>query len=467
MKKSSIIYKLCLCFSVILFTGCFDPIYYNIKADVSPEEATVSGNINSIVRFDVSGQELLVLAANGGIRYKPADKGNERSKINISTASGKNTKLKTSWKAFDNEQLPFKLHKFNYYIEGGEYDHQGQSIVKVVADSKALYIVTVEYKKDDTEGTTIPCAFRLYANENLSYVDDELVSTKDDWKLMVEEIYQDKDTSFDYFTFYYYKKSTTWRTDFNVFCTNSVKNEHREAFIRNGYIEGKEEQSTLYKLNGTSDIEKLDIDSVNIVDKKETQSDIDAAAYFGDQLYFFDTAAVTTNETKTSNATILYYGGTDSKARGYGDHTHLETKKLYAFNGAESEDVFGKDNNAGYQISCLTYTADALLIGRALNSSNSTSYGGGIVKIQLNSDGTPVKNNDKAELSAFQTNADIQLSNSYSIYTLLAVDPEKTELENIIYSSIGFRSSGTSTAVTYNNIGLWSYYPDRRNWNRE
>ena len=58
-------------------------------------------------------------------------------------------------------------------------------------------------------------------------------------------------------------------------------------------------------------------------------------------------------------------------------------------------------------------------------------------------------------------------TSSYQILTLLAEDPDKKEMDNSIYATIDFRSSGSSIAVSFENIGLWAYYPKRGNWNRE
>ena len=56
----------------LLFTSCFSPVFYNISKEVPPEQATVIGVINSLVRYKASDTEYLVVAANGGIRYKNA-----------------------------------------------------------------------------------------------------------------------------------------------------------------------------------------------------------------------------------------------------------------------------------------------------------------------------------------------------------------------------------------------------------
>ena len=62
MKKSLLLLTLLS----LLFTSCFNSVFYNITQDVPPEKATVSGIINSIARYTIEDQEFLVLAADGG-----------------------------------------------------------------------------------------------------------------------------------------------------------------------------------------------------------------------------------------------------------------------------------------------------------------------------------------------------------------------------------------------------------------
>ena len=45
--------------------------------------------------------------------------------------------------------------------------------------------------------------------------------------------------------------------------------------------------------------------------------------------------------------------------------------------------------------------------------------------------------------------------------------PSKTEEEASLYATITFRGTGTSSSASFNNVGLWSYYSSRGNWNRE
>ena len=71
MKKIAI---LTLMTSLLLFTGCWSPIYEAIREDVKPEDPTVSGNIGTITRYTAGGTEYLFLAADDGLRYKQKDK---------------------------------------------------------------------------------------------------------------------------------------------------------------------------------------------------------------------------------------------------------------------------------------------------------------------------------------------------------------------------------------------------------
>ena len=476
-------------FTVLLAVGlssCFDPVFYNITQDVAPEAATVSGTINSIVRYTVDGTELLFLAADGGLRYKNAETQNDRSGSNNS-----------SWKTYDKSLLPFELHHFEYYGEGGAYDHQGQSIVKVAADADTLYLITIEYKKDETEGKSVPNTVRIWANSSFSLSADGALTSTSAWVEIASESYNSDKTEYDFFTLINESRYSYWYSDFNVFCSNAPQKEHRVAYLRNGFR--GTESATYYKLNGTNPLDAdnptakaiydgeeyiltqivplndggtTDVSSAEmIIADNSTGIDIDSVAYLNGNYYFFDSIAVTTNETKDKEATIIYYGDTSSSSRSTSDHSHISLKGLKSLTCETSGSTITATKasvlSAGEDISCLAMSKDALLIGRG-DYSISSNYTGGIVKMSVNEDGSPVLNsNNEAYLSSFTTNAAIQLSSAYLIFTLLTADPSKTEEDAIIYSSIGFKSSGSSTAVTYKNIGLWAYYPSRGNWNRE
>ena len=208
--------------------------------------------------------------------------------------------------------------------------------------------------------------------------------------------------------------------NFNIFCTNDFENNNRSAYLR---IDNK-----VYKLNGKT------FDKSNPIEGNYN------SAVSGD-IFFESTASV-------KNGNYIYWG---------------EGSKLYYSNDTSNPKAEGKKTlalDAGTDISCLAATKDALLIGRG-DFSNSLISKGGIAKTSLK-DGVPGNS-----LEFFSTNATSQLASVYQIYTLLVANPNETELEASIYASMGFKGSGSSTSVSYDNIGLWSYYPARGNWNRE
>ena len=212
--------------------------------------------------------------------------------------------------------------------------------------------------------------------------------------------------------------------NFNIFCTNDVNNDNRSAYLRIG--------DKVYELNGKTYNETNPTEgNYNSVVSGGNSSDI----------FFESTASV-------KNGNYIYWG---------------EGSKLYYSNDTSNPKAEGKKTlalDAGTDISCLAVTSDSILIGRG-DFSNSLISKGGIAKTSL-TNGVPGNS-----LESFSTNATSQLASVYQIYTLLVANPEQTELEASIYASMGFKGSGSSTSVSYDNIGLWSYYPARGNWNRE
>lgn len=207
--------------------------------------------------------------------------------------------------------------------------------------------------------------------------------------------------------------------NFNIFCTNDVDNSKRSAYLRIG--------DKVYELSGK-----------NFPKSEKTTGNFNSAVS-GD-IFFESTASV-------KNRNYIYWG---------------EGSKLYySSNASDPKNNKELALDAGTDISCLAATKDALLIGRG-DFSNSLISKGGIAKTSLDSDGKPGNS-----LESFSTNATSQLASVYQIYTLLVANPDQPELNASIYASMGFKGSGSSTSVSYDNIGLWSYYPARGNWNRE
>ena len=210
--------------------------------------------------------------------------------------------------------------------------------------------------------------------------------------------------------------------NFNIFCTNDVDINNRSAYLRIG--------DKVYELSGK-----------DFPTSEKTTGNYNSVVSGDNDIFFESTASV-------KNEKYIYWG---------------EGSKLYYSNNTSNPKAEGKKTlalDAGTDISCLAVTSDSILIGRG-DFSNSLISKGGIAKTSL-TNGVPGNS-----LESFSTNATSQLASVYQIYTLLVANPDQPELNASIYASMGFKGSGSSTSVSYDNIGLWSYYPARGNWNRE
>lgn len=312
------------------------------------------------------------------------------------------------------EHLPFTLQNYSYY----DSQHYGQQIIKTAADSTTLYIITCEYTYDSYLGTNVPKKFYIWAANLSNWTSDP------GWT--------DLNSSGTFLTFY--KEGNYYYTNFNVFCTNAPQKSHRKAFFRN--------EDKVYNLNGTS-APTVNSSPVRLSSEPAGNGKLDSAIWFGGQIYLLDAIASVTNETYTANPTYYYLAQDESADVYYSNGSAPCTKAL----------------DAGEAVSALAVTKDALLIGRSSISTSGTY--GGIVKAKVNN-WIP-----ESELTGFTTNAAAQMPSSYLINTLLVIDAEKGETETAMYSTMIFRTVGTSSSVNYDNIGMWSYYPSRGNWNRE
>lgn len=374
---------------VLLFTSCFDPIFYEIRKDVKPEESTVYGYIGQITRFTMNGEEYLFLSANDGLRYKKAS--NQRH---------------GSWNTMS---LPFKLVSFNF----NDTSMDGKQLIGVYANSDTLYLALAPYITTGSEGNSIPWELELWGTNT--------PSDKGSWKKI--------DISLP---IGYYSSTDKYTSLFHVFQTNAPNKDHRFAYIYNGVNE------KYYQLKGTDTPDDKTAEITASIEDKGSK--VYSAAYFDNLVKFFSSKAVTTDETKDTDANHLYYANGD---------------ELWYYD--PDSDSYAKACSAGRTISALATTKDSILIGLGNITSTSSNYGG-ITRVLLDDKGIPAQST-----TGFDSNADFQITTAYEVLTLLNATPDKSEAESALYSSIAF--SGYSGL--YENICLWSYYPDRGNWNYE
>ena len=416
MKKN--ITKLCLLitavFSLAMASCGYEPVFYGIMHDVAPEKATVSGNIISIARCNVDGEEYFFLMGNGYLKYKPAS----------SSQHG-------DWETYS--QIPFKLHHYNYFPpnEG----HVGHQILKVISDENNIYLLTATYETDNDYGIVLPEQFYLWARP-LSGI---FAGTSADWKNIAEG------REAELFSTSHNSEVGTLETNFNLYFTNAPESKHRRAFFYS--VNQDTGEISYYILKGLDGVEAYSDFSNTVIAGEGTRWN--SAFYIGEDLYFSDSQVVTTNETLTQNATYACLAGVNKNNR--------STSDLFITDGGQAVKFLTADST----VASLAMTADSLLIGKGSYTSSSTSNGG-IDRVLLDADGRP-----QGQTAEFTNNAKYQFTSSYILMTLLCADPSKPEAEACLYASITFRGSGSSSSASYNNIGLWSYYPERGNWNRE
>lgn len=377
---------------VMLFSSCFDPIFYEIRKDVKPETATVSGNIPQITRFTMGGEEYLFLSADKGLRYKRVD--NEKH---------------GSWQV---AKLPFNLVHFNF----DNTDMDGKQLIGVYADSEYLYLHAAPYITTGSEGTSIPWDLELWASKD---------PLEGKWEKVTAE-----------FPIGYDSSTGKYVSLFHLFQTNAPKKEHRHVYIYNDVKEN------YYELNGTTLSEPISASDIDIQDDGSVAY---SAAYFDGGVKFFSSTAVITDEkyddkddTTTEDAKNLYYA---------------QGPDLYYY----TSDGYKKACSARTTISSLAVTKDSIIIGLG-NIMSKSSDTGGITRVKINENGIP-----EDSTSGFSTNAELQISSAYTVLALLNATPENPELESALYASITFSGLNGLPA----NIGLWSYYQGRGNWNRE
>lgn len=436
MKKT--FEKTILAVLIILFTGflasCgYEPVFYGIMHDVAPEEATVNGNITNIARCTIgtgeNAKEYLFVAGNGALKYKLAS----------SSSHG-------DWKTYSSSSLPFKLHYYNYLPTATTSEgHKGQQILRVISDQNNIYLLTASFKTDTQYGIVLPNQFHLWSKPLSDFFESTTA-----WKNITEgaekTLYPTK----------YDSSNGEFYTYFDVFSTNSPMSAHRKAYLRVTRTSSSATSFEYYPLNGQASIPPVKDDSIGTsnyiaTDKEKKNTRVNSAFYLGDTLYFTDSFAVTTNESAAKKADYACLSGTGT--------SYYSNNILYIYDGSELTELL----KAGSTIASLAKTGDSILIGKGDFSSSYTTNGG-IERIALGQDGKP-----ENKTSAFDSNnnAKYQFTSSYILMTLLCADPDKNEAEACLYASVSFRGSGTSTSANPKNIGLWSYYPGRGNWNRE
>lgn len=435
MKK--IFLSISIAAAVFGFTSCYDAIFYNIRNEVPLEDGVINGYTNSIVRYqEPDGTEFLYLQ-NGNVYYKQISDDKDKKILTKNQNHDKWTKDSSAPEGIS----------YSYF----DQEFSGTYSCKLASDSKYVYLLGATPEYDESSSRNILKNFKLYCyskesgwqsveavNEILGYYE----STLDEDKYMMDASIQ-------------------------LFCTNAPQNEHRKAYIRIGggspYYSWMSDKQTygsdftsevincgIIELNGTdtdiANVVPLGDGKIGTLEKTGAGKDTTSAVYANGKVYFLDYLASSTNETKNKEADYIYLGN---------------GKTLYWFETASVSSVkaldaapVGKSTGCADSILSMCVTNDSIILG---------TYEEGAYRIKTNS-GKP-----ETSTSDFTTNADSVMYNPYIVRMLFCTDPSLGETDDgsALYSALQFRYTESSASASYKNVGLWSYYKARGNWNKE
>lgn len=387
MKKlSKSIISVFIFSAISVFTSCNGVVFDTIREEVKLSDAQIQGTVHSLIRVTDSSdsKEYLYLSANPVVWKKNVDEA-------VKNGGTDSTDYTTS----EHGHWSTTSRPGNNYVRLAA-NHNGEiyslsSIVKEVTDDGEMEEISRELKYLDTS---------------------------------------DKDAVWQTVTFDDESITSEISSDSSIFCTNTPKYKNRYAFVR---IDGK-----IYKLEGGKATLIEESSEYNFTSGDNSTSIYSNArgvsTFDGSTFYFTETAAITSNESYNSDATIIYYAsGTTVYYRAAGD--------------SEWTSVSCDSSN----IRSIAVTKDKLLLGTTSGLDNTA----------LN-EGKPT-----GSATTISANATSTLSSSYIVPILLTIDPTKSDTATDIYAASNFEGNPSSTSATRKNASLWSYYPARSKWNRE
>lgn len=387
MKKlSKSIISVFIFSAISVFTSCNGVVFDTIREEVKLSDAQIQGTVHSLIRVTDSSdsKEYLYLSANPVVWKKDIDEA-------VKNGGTDSTDYTTS----EHGHWSTTSRPGNNYVRLAA-NHNGEiyslsSIVKEVTDDGEMEEISMELKYLDTS---------------------------------------DKDAVWQTVTFDDESITSEISLASSIFCTNTPKNENRYAFVR---INGK-----IYKLEGGKATLIEESSEYNFTSGDNSTSIYSNArgvsTFNGSTFYFTETAAITSNESYNSDATMIYYAsGTTVYYRADGDSEWTSVS-------CDSSDIRS-----------IAVTKDKLLLGTTSGLDNTA----------LN-EGKPT-----GSATTISANATSTLSSSYTVPILLTIDPTKSDTATDIYAASNFEGNPSSTSATRKNASLWSYYPARSKWNRE
>lgn len=477
--------------SLVFFTGCYDPVFDDIRKEVPLEDSEISGYINDLTRFrsvcDSSKKEAEFLVLQNGIIYaKQISPDSDLTDLSYGESHGK-------WFKTGSGISPLS---YDYYGE----QFNGEYIVKTASEyngtKSTVYALSTKWGKNDDYGRNIPTEFKLYSM-------DEINGT---WKSVANANEYLKNcfaTGID----------KNYGTDLiiQLFCTNTPKIENRRAFLRLGGETDKwfnavdesgnpiEVECIIFELSDSvltpiyyskrtkkpdsSYLEEIYKNSSLSSSKPETLSSKTVSAVeMQGEVYFLPFIGSTGNSTVSSDGTFICYGsGTNAYYFTKADYESLDgqfdAKRIV--NGKETEDTEeintivafwtgrkGRDDKAAEKPSQLkevglSTNKDIISASASKDDILFGTRGNGVFRALIKEDGSIEKTND------FVSNAASIMASPYIIRMIFTVDPSKDGSTTSRYSAMDFIYTASNAGANDSHRGLWSYYKGRGNWNRE
>lgn len=387
MKKlSKSIISVFIFSAISLFTSCNGVVFDTIREEVKLSDAQIQGTVHSLIRVTDSSdsKEYLYLSANPVVWKKNVDEAVKKG---------------------GTDQTDYTTSEHGHWLTASR---PGNNYVRLAANRNGeIYSLSLIVKEvtDDGEMEEI--------SRELKYLD-----TSDKYALWQTVTFDDESITSEI------------SSDSSIFCTNTPKNENRYAFVR---IDGK-----IYKLEGGKATLIEESSEYNFTSGDNSTSIYSSAkgvsTFDGNTFFFTGSAAITSNESYNSDATMIYYA--DS------------TTVYYRAVGDSGWTAVSCDSSA---IRSIAVTKDKLLLGTTSGLDNTALNGG----------------KPTGSATTISANATSTLSSSYIVPILLTIDPTKSDTATDIYAASNFEGNPSSTSATRKNASLWSYYPSRTKWNRE
>ena len=440
MKK--IFLSISIAAAVFGFTSCYDAIFYNIRNEVPLEDGVINGYINSIVRYqEPDGTEFLYLQ-NGNVYYKQISEDDDDDKIKL-------TKNQDHGKWTKDSSAPEGI-TYSYF----DQEFSGTYSCKLASDSNYVYLLGATPEYDESSSRNILKNFKLYC-----------YSKANGWKSVdaVNTILKKYESTLA-------EDKYMMDSSIQLFCTNAPKNAHRKAYIRIGggspYYSWMSDKQTygsdftvkdgvmncgIIELNGTdtdiATVVPLGDGKIGTLEKTGAGKDTTSAVYANNTVYFLDYLASSTNETKNKEADYIYLGNGTTLY-------WFETASVSSVKALDAEPV-GKSTGCADSILSMCVTNDSIILG---------TYKEGAYRVKTDS-GKP----ETSISGDFETNARSVMYNPYIVRMLFCTDPSLGETDDgsALYSALQFQYTESSASASYKNVGLWSYYNSRGNWNKE